>query len=311
MKIRKNFRGFYWCDHLRTYEFDEINFKSKIILYFGNPKLKFLDKLSKRKKVYVDFEEPNRLAFYSSSSKNLDLWKGGNYDCQFDKIFSICPYTSEWFNDLNNNKKREAIFHPTNENLIYKKNNLKKDIDVIYTGNIHGLKKDILATMLEPITKFNYRIVSSFGDNKMVTDKNISNEKKFELIARSKISVIHQLLFPDRNLIEKFLKIKDIRKNKAFEHIDDGIIPQMKSRPFEAAWSKTLILIKKDPFNVIENYFEPNKHFLYFEEHELEKKIKYIINNYEDFRHITGAAYTHVKENYSRTKFLEKVSLSS
>ena len=145
----------------------------------------------------------------------------------------------------------------------------------------------------------------------MVTDKNISNEKKFELIARSKISVIHQLLFPDRNLIEKFLKIKDIRKNKAFEHIDDGIIPQMKSRPFEAAWSKTLILIKKDPFNVIENYFEPNKHFLYFEEHELEKKIKYIINNYEDFRHITGAAYTHVKENYSRTKFLEKVSLSS
>ena len=149
MKIRKNFRGFYWCDHLRTYEFDEINFKSKIILYFGNPKLKFLDKLSKRKKVYVDFEEPNRLAFYSSSSKNLDLWKGGNYDCQFDKIFSICPYTSEWFNDLNNNKKREAIFHPTNENLIYKKNNLKKDIDVIYTGNIHGLKKDILATMLE------------------------------------------------------------------------------------------------------------------------------------------------------------------
>ncbi len=306
-KIRENYKNFYWCDHLRTYNLKKYtnNLGNNEILYLGQPKLKFIDKFLNKKKIYIDFEEPNRISSLRFDSKIADLWKGGDYDYQFQKIFSICPYTSDWLNEINGNQRRSSIFHPTNEDLITTSH--YKDIDIIYTGNIHGMKKNILEDILKPITKFNHRIISAFGESKLVTDKNISNEKKFELLGRSKISIMQFLLFPDQNAIKKYKSIKNINKNKAFDFIDMGIIPQMKSRPFEAAFSKTLMLVRSDKFNLIEKYFNPNEHFIYFNDENLEKLIRDILKNFHKYDRMVNDAYEFALKKYSRKHFLSNI----
>ena len=310
-KIRENYKNFYWCDHLRTYNLKKYtnSYGNNEILYLGQPKLKFIDKFFNKRKIYIDFEEPNRISSLKFNSKIADLWKGGDYDYQFQKIFSICPYTSDWLNEINANQKRSSIFHPTNEDLIT--TSPFKDIDIIYTGNIHGMKKNILEDILKPITKFKHRIISSFGESKLVTDKNITNKKKFELLGRSKISIMQFLLFPDQNAIKTYKCIKNINKNKAFDFIDMGIIPQMKSRPFEAAFSKTLMLVRSDQFNLIEKYFNPNDHFIYFNDENLEKLVRDILKNFYKYEKIVNDAYEFASKKYSRIHFLSKVLSSN
>ena len=44
---------------------------------------------------------------------------------------------------------------------------------------------------------------------------------------------------------------------QAFERFDEGIMPQFKVRTFEIASCKSLLLVKKDPWNLVEDFFEP------------------------------------------------------
>ena len=84
----------------------------------------------------------------------------------------------------------------------------------------------------------------------------------------------------------------------------------MKSRPFEAAFSKTLMLVRSDQFNLIENYFKPNEHFIYFKDENLEKLISEIVTNYHKYEKIANNAYEFAIKKYSRIQFLNKVLLS-
>jgi spore maturation protein CgeB len=84
-------------------------------------------------------------------------------------------------------------------------------------------------------------------------------------------------------------------------------MPQFKTRMVEAAACKTLMLMYKDNWNVIEEWFEPNKHFLYWETfEELESLIKDVSNNYEKYWHIVEAANEHVQQ-YSIENLMNKI----
>ena len=88
---------------------------------------------------------------------------------------------------------------------------------------------------------------------------NVSYPEKLNLIGQSKISVVHNLCANNT--------------------------PQLKSRPFESAMCKSLILCKKDEFNFIETWFEPNVDFLYYETNlDLENTINKVISNYNDYQ---------------------------
>ena len=98
---------------------------------------------------------------------------------------------------------------------------------------------------------------------------------------------------------------------EAFKNIDityeKHILPQMKTRMVESAACKTLMLMYKDNWNVIEEWFEPNKHFLYWESfEELESLIADITNNYEKYWHIVEAAHEHVQQ-YSIENLINKI----
>lgn len=207
--------------------------------------------------------------FFSSEEQTWDKDTTDVYVNYLDKIFTICPPS------VTGRKKRELVFFPFNENYIPK--SFSKEFDVIYTGFAKGHHVD---EILRGISKFNYRFIS-FLTTPHVTNINVSYPEKIDFISKSKITVTHNLT---------------------------GVgTPQVKTRIFEAAFCKSLILCKKDSWNVIENFFEEGTEFLYFEnETDLTEKIQNVVDNYEDYIQIVENAYNKAINNYTTRHFVEK-----
>jgi hypothetical protein len=268
---------------------------------------KNLSKHSDTKIWQLELEDPNRFLVSDNNFNHI------SQESFFDKVFTICPHTASWLNSEMKAKKRQAVFFPFNEDYIpdvkYKK------YDVIYTG--HLVSKEI-KKIAKDISKFNYRLVSG-SNNSLVTDKNIDYKDKLNLMAETKITVVQNLLYLKSKHVLFLWKIKNFEKNKAFQCVPkknnffkllfrnkEITAPQLKSRVFEAAFCKSLILCKRDNFNVIENFFEPEKEFVYYEEGKLKEKITEILSNFEHYEKIINNAYDKAIINYTTKCFCEK-----
>jgi hypothetical protein len=214
----------------------------------------------------------------------------------FDEIYSICPYSNKWLNEIKNTDKYKTTFYPYNKKDIPL--NTEKKYDVIYHGGIHG---DVYVSLLSAIKKFNYRYVTqTHGINHLTqshlsyaTNTNLTNTEKLNLISECKISVCLNYFTVRNNTDVNFIKNRtDWQKNEAFKHIDDlKIIPQFKSRCNEAAFSKTLNLIHRDPWNIIERYYEKDE-FVYFDSiNDLPEVIQNILDNWEKYIPMVEKAY--------------------
>ena len=235
----------------------------------------------------------------------------------FDEVFTICPYTAHVLN-TDPNKISDTLYTPIcfpfRKKYFNKYKNMTisdKEKDVIYYGNLHhNLYYDLIRT----ISKFNYAFSTISHHNQteemigLITHFNLSSQEKWDLISKSKISVGFNLLFLNASHIGNLKMLSNI---ESFKNIDitytKAILPQMKTRMVEAAACKTLMLMYKDNWNVIEEWFEPNKHFLYWETfEELENLIKDVSNNYEKYWHIVEAANQHVQQ-YSIENLINKI----
>ena len=83
-----------------------------------------------------------------------------------------------------------------------------------------------------------------------------------------------------------------------FDYIKENLLlPQFKGRMWELASTKTLILVKKDPWNIIEETFIPNSDFIYYNNvDEANDIIDDVLINYKKYRDITESAYNRVKK---------------
>lgn len=207
---------------------------------------------------------------FNVAYKFNDPFNTDQYVPYVEKIFTICD------SGLTNRKKRTNVFFPFNKKYIPETKN--KIYDVIYTGyaNIRHMRET-----LNTISKFNYRHLSFEKQIGTETNLNSTYFEKLNLISESKCTIVHNLL--------------------------DCNTPQLKSRPFEAAFSRSLMLVLKDNYNVIEQYFTPNKDFLYFENQmELEHIIKNVVSNYQNYQNIIENAYVKAVNEYTTEKFVEK-----
>ena len=208
----------------------------------------------------------------------------------FTKIYSICPYTATWLNTHFGDYRHEAIFYPFGDDIIPKIQ--KKIYDVCYFGGLHGIDH---FQCLDQIKKFNYRFISQqkYRRPYKPTDYNVSFNEKLNIIAKTKISICYNLLHfrPDQQIVVKMHQ--GWNNNEAFAHMDDnGRVPQFKQRVHESAFCRSLILCKRDHWNIIEDYYTPNKDFIYFNENdELQGLIKDILNNYTDYEGMIENAY--------------------
>lgn len=265
---------------------------------------KKLNEIRKKKIIRLEFEEPNK--FFINDQMHT-------YDNEFHRVFTICPYTARWLNKEYKRELRVPIFFPFNEEYIPKTK--KKNIDVIYTG--HLVSTEII-NELKSISRFNYALVSN-SRHPLVTHQSLSYKEKMDAISQSKVTIIHNILYPNKKHINSVKKYKNWRNNEAFKEINEakqffGVtfnrpkVPQLKSRVFEAAFSRSLILCKKDNFNVIENYFEEGKEFVYFDD-DLCSTLEDILKNYENYATIIDNAFQKALENYTTSAFVNRFLL--
>lgn len=227
---------------------------------------------------YKDYKRKTLLNLWSPCEFTVPDNPAGNGYAQvdfFDEIYTVCPYTAKWLNKLLDDKdepqRHKFIYHPFDYSHIPSRPN--KPYDVCYFGGLHGPTH---YDCIQKIKQFNYRFLSQQSYPE-VTNFNVSYKDKMNIIAETKISVCYHYV-PLREDHKQCIKsYKEWKDNQAFSHVDSlSIMPQLKARMHEAALCKTLNLVQRDPWNVVEHFYEPGVDFFYFDSNE---ELPYLINN--------------------------------
>ena len=259
-----------------------------------------------KRKVYFNNWAPCEFAQARSKDYNAFM-----KERTFDEVYSICPYSNKWLNSLELGRAYKDIFYPFHKNLIPPPQ--RKQFDVIYHGGIHGQEHiDCLKTLLN----FNYRYCTMTNHiNRLTaqcvpyaTNVNLTFQEKINLIAQTKISVCYNLVHIAPEHIPAIKSYDKWEENEAFSEVDGwNVMPQFKTRMHEAAFSKTLNLVLRDKWNIAEDYYEPEKEFIYFENaDDLPNKIQTILRNWKDYEPVVERAFTK-SLNYTTEKFIKKV----
>lgn len=300
MKVLDGFTGSYKKGIERSWDFKRFeNLAGDFYFVYGivseHDRIK---KMKKEKIVHLNIEEPN--GFFSPGLTSY------HFEDVIDKSFTICPFTTKWYNKKQNNNKRTAVFYPFNEELIPK--SYEKKRDVIYIGTAVSDEIDMVLKIIKKYKYYHLSIPRFPGS----THNDVLYKKKIELLSESKIAVVHNILFPRISHLRCAERHWSgiLTENKCFEKVNinkgNCIVPQLKTRTFESAFCKTLILCRKDPWNIIENFFEPDKEFIYFERGKLKEKIDEILKNYDKYLPIIENAYEKAINNYTTKCFFEK-----
>tara|TARA_R110000744_G_scaffold11217_4_gene34254 strand:- start:3317 stop:4276 length:960 start_codon:yes stop_codon:yes gene_type:complete len=283
--------------------------KKNVLMYgYDSPTNELLSgQLSDYRKIFFNNWAPCEFAQETDHNNKGPM----NYDEKFDVIYSICPYTVEWLNSLKLGREYRYIFYPFCETLIPEQQ--EKKYDVIYHGGIHGKEH---VDCINAISKFNYRYctMTHHINNLTIhflpyaTNTNLPFKDKIKLVAQTKISICYNMVHVHKEHIPRIKSQPEYENNLAFSSIEDlGIMPQFKTRIHEAAISRTLNLVRRDKWNIIENYYTPNEHFVYFEDEvDLPIKLKEILNDWESYQPMIDNAYNKALE-YTAEKFISKI----
>jgi hypothetical protein len=269
--------------------------------------IEVLENIKRNKIVRLEFEEPNK---FFLGDKML-------YDKEFYKVFTLCKFTAAWKNNKMGRRIAEPMFFPFNTDYLPAKG-LPKKYDVVYSGHLVSkrLVKDI-----EKAKKLagSFRLISN-QRHRLVTDSKISYERKLEIYSQSRVTLVHNILYPTRSQIGRIMEYSDWRENRAFENVKQymskgfigrvkselPVVPQLKSRVFEAAFTKSLIFCRKDDFNVINDYFQEGHDYVSFDDSNLEEKLLDILTNYDKYLPIVNNAYEKAIKNYTVESFVDK-----
>ena len=268
------------------------------------------------RRIYFNGEQPctfqnpdKRIAFRSCGLDNI-----------FTDVYTICPYTAEWTNKRYHGGKEKfktTIFPIERENIL-KFNSDEKVYDAIFYGSICGKTHE---NIVNAIKDFNYKFITLGPQHwhpnekldlsalwSKVTDCDITTFHKWDILSKTKIVPIVNHLFLKDDAITSIKSFEGWEDNKVFSNVDDRIMAQLKPRIVEAAFFKMLMLVKRDPWNAIEYFYEPEKEFLYYDdEKELPDIIAHISNNWSDYSHIVDSAYDKAMKNYTTEAVLERM----
>jgi hypothetical protein len=276
-----------------------------------------------RRKVLLDLWSP--CAFFTDPN-HFSILEG------FDEVYSICPYTTEWTNEQLGRKLMRYCFYPVTPETItpqvtssslkklinkFKFSSdsapahlsepirLEKKFDICYVGGLYSQEHNL---MMDIISKYKYVFVTQNREKK-ATHRNLSNADKINLVGQCKIGICFNKLYPTESHITNIKTYSGWQNNRAFDHLSDSIsiAPQIKTRLHELALCKTLILCHRDPWNLVEDYYEPGKEFIYFDRIEdLKTLVPKILNNYDSYQEVIDNAYRKVR-NYSSQNLVDMV----
>ncbi len=238
---------------------------------------------------------------------------------KFTDIYTICPCTADWANEIYNNgeeKFKPILFPIDKSNLI---SNFDKKYDAIFYGSVCGQDH---VEAINAISKFNHKfltlgvnhwhpnekLVNVSGIGNLITDVNIHTFEKWKILSQTKVVPIYNQLYLHDNHIQNIKKYDNWEKNRAWSHLNEKRAPQLKPRVTEAALFKMLMLVKRDPWNLIEYWYNPNEDFIYFDSNdELEELIYETTHNWENYQHIVENAYKKAVDNYTTEPILKRI----
>jgi len=269
MKVIKNNAHGYSFDPLRTCNFEDYEDRANDCIFFWGSQLppEIHNDYGNTKKILLANEGRLKVVANYMPALNENLHK-------FDKVLVWYPPELD-----ENRANKEYVFWPFNPQ--YTPEIEEKIYDVVYVGLASPY---FINDLIPSMTKFNYRYIAqgATGHNAhVITNFNVTYEEKLKLLAQTKCTIVHNLM--------------------------DDNTPQLKSRAFEAAFSRSIILCLKDDYNILEKWFKPNKEFLYFSnKSELEEIVEKISKDYDSYKHIADNAYKKASKNYTVEKFIEK-----
>jgi hypothetical protein len=291
-----------------NYEFDPqrgyvVPDMSGVVLRYGLGE-NHVDAADSKKKVKFIVEHPNCL-FLSLPSLDADI---ESEMAKYDLIYNICPYTTAYLNEKYNTNKIRTTFFPLPPLDFPTPQIEERPYSVFYSGhNISDL----------PITGIIHDTVrQQLGDdlyNALYAQISIKSYEayinKMNIYGKTKICIVHNLLttnVPNKPSVEGL----DVLLQKHLPWLWDGspTCPQLKSRVFEGASAGCILLVYKDAFNIIENYFKEGRDFLYFTDAaDLNAKIEMVLHDLPAYAHLGLNAQAHWRANYTFQHFLDTI----
>ncbi len=239
--------------------------------------------LSYQNRVYLNLESP---CAFCSTNTFLEEQKF------FTHTYTICPYTLKWLNKKIGTKG-EAIAFPYSKNCFSHLDWSIKDTASMYMGTIMCEEHESILKAMSSHSHF----VSSLSHHPMATHIGLSSFEKWNLLARVKCSVMMNLC-PITDHHKMWIKKNEgFEKHEALNNFDENFVPQFKPRVIESMVCNVVCLVKKDKWNVIENWFTPGEDFIYWETYdELQELIDDIDSNFENYIAITESARKKVEK---------------
>ena len=262
------------------------------------------------KKIFWNLEQP--CAWQGDErTKNIS----SNSDGYFDKIFTICPYSAKWLNEQQGGNVFSTSFIPFSEDMIIDKKE-DKSYDAIYWGGIHSEENFNIVNSIKDF-KYNFMSLgpghwsSQFRNSiarRFITSQNVPRKVMWSILRKTKVCPMSNLLFLQEPQVSSIKSMENWEQCEAFSHLDQFIMPQNKTRMIECAVNRTLILLKRNPWQLDSMWFEPEKDFLYFDDYsELPGLIKETTENWHKYEHIVDSAFAKAKQNYTVQNFIDTV----
>lgn len=250
------------------------------------------------KRVYLNLEAP--CAYCSTETCNIEQ----EY---FTHVYTLCPYTCDWMNKTSKTKFIPIPFPYAKKCFEKIDYSAEKIYDVMYMGHLLGSEHFNIINIMKNYNYVHASIAGNYSSEFKPTHINISSEEKWNLLSKSKVSIAMNLAPIYQNHLNFITKYENWKDNQAFKLLETGYIPQFKPRVIESMMCKTLVLVRYDDWNVIEKWFEPGKHFIYwYSIEDLFYKLYHIVNNYKSYQPIVDAAYEKVQE-YEIEKIYSKI----
>jgi len=270
--------------------------------------VEFIDNVELREQ-YKDYKRRVLFAHWSPceflGKKDRFYFDAFNF---FTEVYCVCPFTVKFMNEAYGYEKFIYIPYPYTNYSVTEYGNY--DSVCSWFGSIHG--QDHISA-IDVISKFKYKFITSQQNTWMhhpyeynkCTHVNIPTPQKLIEVSKTKSSLtFNKLYMNDRSQYNADYKGFH---NDAFNYWNEKILPQFKVRTHEIATCKSLILAYKDQWNLIEDFYDPNVHFLYFETFEqLEEILHDVDEHFEKYQPMVDAAFEQVKK-YSVEKMFEYI----
>jgi len=225
---------------------------------------------------------------------------------------SQSPSVTQYFNGVYETNKFVPILQPVHPK--WHNPAAEKKYTVAYCGGTHECEHNRigdrwkLRRFVHTLRKFPDSVhISQWPaiDGPTQTHSCIPDAEKMQILNETKISVIKNSHFGGYS--EAARKLPNWDKYNWTSHIDENWVPQLKGRVSESCICKNLMLVHRDPWNEIEHFLTPDKHFIYFnDEADLENKIKDCLNNWDFVQHIAENAYKEYIRKWCTSAFYDR-----